>query len=304
MDEQLLTMSDGAILDTYTLKPSGTPRGHMFLVHGMAEHIGRYELVMNELAQAGYVVTGFNQRGHGPRAQDYDQLGDFGDGVTFDRLVEDVLEVMDALKVENPDLPRILFGHSMGSFVVRRFSQKYGAEIDALICSGTAGKPGLTRVGGSLLASILSIKDGPDAPSDLLDSIGFGGYNKKVANPETKFDWLSTDRQTVHDYIEDPLSGAVSTNRFFYVLFDGLKRISTTSAYGSVPNKLPILLFAGTEDPVGNMGSGIFEAAKMYTDAGVENVTVHLLEGVRHEALQGPSREPVLNMMKQWVEKL
>ncbi|WP_052245740.1 alpha/beta fold hydrolase [Sporosarcina sp. ZBG7A] len=304
MKEQLLTMSDGVILDSYFMEPSGTPRGHIHLVHGMAEHIGRYEAVMNDLARAGYIVTGYNQRGHGQRALDHDQLGDFGDGVTFDRLVEDVREVMNAYKVEYPNLPRILFGHSMGSFVVRRFSQKYGAEIDALICSGTAGKPGLSRVGGSLLASILSLKDGPHAPSEVLDTIGFGGYNKTISNPETKFDWLSTDRQTVRDYIEDPLSGTVSTNSFFQVLFDGLKLISTTSAYESVPKKLPILLFAGTEDPVGNMGSGIFEAAGMYKDAGVENVTAYLFEGVRHESLQGPSREPVLKMMKQWVEKL
>lgn len=304
MDERLLEMSDGAILDTYTLRPLGIPLGHIYLVHGMAEHIGRYEAVMNQLAEAGYIVTGFNQRGHGQRALDQDQLGDFGDGVTFDRLVEDVLEVIAVLNEENPNLPRILFGHSMGSFVARRFSQKYGAYIDALICSGTAGKPGLTRVGGSLLASTLSIKDGPDAPSDLLDSIGFGGYNRKIENPETKFDWLSTDRQTVQNYIEDPLSGAVSSNRFFKILFDGLKKISTASAYKTVPKHLPILLFAGTEDPVGNMGSGIFEAAEMYSEAGVKNVTVHLLEGVRHESLQGSSREPVLQMMMQWVEKL
>lgn len=304
MKEQLLKMSDSALLDTYTMKPFDTPRGHIFLVHGMAEHIGRYEWVMKELVQTGYMVTGFNQRGHGQRALDNHQLGDFGDGVTFDRLVDDVLEVMNAFKPENPNLPRILFGHSMGSFVVRRFSQKYGEEIDALICSGTAGKPGITRVGGSLLASILSFKDGAHAPSELLDEIGFGGYNKIVSNPETKFDWLSTDRQTVQDYIEDPLSGVVSTNSFFRVLFDGLKKISTISAYRSVPEKLPILMFAGTEDPVGNRGSGIFEAAKLYSDAGTENVTVHLLEGVRHEALQGPSREPALNMMKQWMEKL
>ncbi|WP_051508737.1 alpha/beta fold hydrolase [Sporosarcina sp. D27] len=304
MKEQLLTMSDGVILDSYFMEPPGIPRGHIHLVHGMAEHIGRYEAVMNDLARAGYFVTGYNQRGHGQRALDHDQLGDFEDGVTFDRLVEDVREVMDAYKVEYPNLSRILFGHSMGSFVVRRFSQKYGTEIDALICSATAGRPGLTRVGGSLLASILSIKDGPHAPSKVLDTLGFGGYNKTVSSPETKFDWLSTDRQTVRDYIEDPLSGAVSTNSFFHVLFDGLKLISTTSAYESVPKKLPILLFSGTEDPVGNMGIGIFEAAGMYKDAGVENVTAYLFEGVRHEPLQGPSRESVLNMMKQWVDKL
>ncbi|MCM3756793.1 lysophospholipase [Sporosarcina aquimarina] len=304
MKAQILTMSDGVILDSYYVEPSGTPCGHIHIVHGMAEHIGRYEAVMNDLAHSGYIVTGYNQRGHGQRALDHHQLGDFGDGVTFDRLVEDVLEVMDVYKVEYPNLPRILFGHSMGSFVVRRFSQKYGSEIDALICSGTAGKPGLTRVGGSLLASILSIKDGAHAPSNVLDTIGFGGYNKTVSNPETKFDWLSTDRQTVQDYIDDPLSGAVSTNSFFQVLFDGLKIISSTTAYESVPKKLPILLFAGAEDPVGNMGSGIFEAAEMYKDAGVENVTAYLYEGVRHESLQGPSREPVLNMMKQWVKNL
>ncbi|WP_158541013.1 alpha/beta fold hydrolase [Sporosarcina sp. BI001-red] len=304
MKEELLTMSDGVILDSYFMEPPGTPRGHIHLVHGMAEHIGRYEEVMNDLSHAGYVVTGFNQRGHGQRSLDQNQLGDFGEGVTFDRLVEDVREVMDAFKIEHPNLPRILFGHSMGSFVVRRFSQKYGAEIDALICSGTAGKPGLTRVGGSLLASILSIKDGPHAPSVVLDTLGFGGYNKTISHPKTKFDWLSTDRQIVHNYIEDPLCGTVSTNSFFHVLFDGLKVISTTSNYESVPKKLPILLFAGTEDPVGNMGSGIFEAAEIYRDAGVENATVYLFEGVRHESLQGPSREPVLNMMKQWVANL
>ena len=304
MKQQQLKMSDGVILDAYVMEPPGTPRGHIHLVHGMAEHIGRYEAVMNDLSQAGYLITGYNQRGHGQRALDQNQLGDFGEGITFDRLVEDVREVMNAFSANDSDQPRILFGHSMGSFIVRRFSQKYGKEIDALICSGTAGKPGMTRVGGSLLASVLSIKDGSHAPSEVLDRIGFGGYNKTIENPETKFDWLSTDRQTVHDYIEDPLSGAVSTNHFFHVLFDGLKLISSTSAYESVPKKLPVLLFAGTEDPVGNMGNGIFEAAGMYQDAGVENVRVHLFEGVRHESLQGTSRESVMTMMKQWVNNL
>ncbi len=304
MGEQVLMMSDGVKLDTYIAEPFDSPIGHIHLVHGMAEHIGRYDIVMKDLAKAGYVVTGYNQRGHGPLALDQGMLGDFGNTVTFDRLVEDVREVMNAYKQDFPNLPRILFGHSMGSFIVRRYSQMYGNEIDALICSGTAGKPGLTRVGGSLLASILSIKDGEHAPSEVLDAIGFGGYNKMISEPKTKFDWLSTDRQTIQDYIKDPLSGTVSTNHFFRVLFEGLKLISTENAYRSVPEELPVLLFAGTDDPVGNMGSGVFEAASMFSNAGVRSVTVYLFEGIRHESLQEPSRDQVLNVMKKWVATL
>ena len=304
MQSKLQTMSDGATLETVIETPSQPPKGHIHLVHGMAEHIGRYKEVMTTLAKAGYVVTGYNQRGHGRLALESGKLGDFADGVTFDRLVEDVREVLHSFAEHYPGLPRIVLGHSMGSFVVRRFSQLYGTEIDALICSGTAGDPGITRLGGNVLASFLSLKDGQHTPSELLDSIGFGGYNKMISNPETKFDWLSTDRENVQNYMADPLSGAVSTNRFFHVLFDGLKRISTTQAYTTVPKKLPVLFISGTDDPVGNMGKGVFEAAKMYEDADVQSVTVYLFEGVRHESLQGFSREAVIDVIQQWVNKL
>lgn len=304
MEQQLITMSDGAVLDTYVQATTKTPRAHIHFVHGMAEHIARYGEVMDDLAKEGYVVTGFNQRGHGPLALENHRLGDFDDGVTFDRLVEDVYEIMNAYKTMYPDVPRILFGHSMGSFVARRFSQTYGAEIDGLICSGTAGKPGMTGIGGSLLSAILSFKDGSHAPSDVLDQIGFGGYNKMIKNPKTKFDWLSTDQESVQKYLDDPLSGTVSTNQFFRVLFDGLKLISTPKNYESVPVQLPVLLFSGTADPVGGQGKGVFEAARLFSKAGVENVTVHLFENVRHESLQGPSRDSVLQVMKQWMNCL
>lgn len=301
MMEEILEMSDGAQLEALIVEPKLSPIGHIHLVHGMAEHIGRYDKVMRELSNEGYIVTGYNQRGHGKKALENRELGDFGDNVTFDRLVEDVRETLTVYKERYPSLPRILFGHSMGSFVIRRFSQKYSNEIDALIISGTSGKPGITRLGGSILSSVLSLKDGAHAPSELLDSIGFGGYNKMVEHPETKFDWLSTDRQNVQTYIEDPLSGAVSTNHFFSVLFDGLKVINDQSSYQSVRRDLPILLLSGTDDPVGNSGSGVFQAAEMYTKVGVDSVTVHLFEGVRHEIVQEPSKDSVLQVIKQWV---
>ncbi|WJY28662.1 alpha/beta fold hydrolase [Sporosarcina trichiuri] len=300
MERETLIMSDGCMVEAVSLGPGSTPRGHIHLVHGMAEHIGRYSGVMEELAAQGYAVSGQNQRGHGPLAEEAGRLGDFGDNVTFDRLAEDVREVLAHYKKRFGRVPCILFGHSMGSFVVRRYSQKHGRELDALILSGTAGGPG---IGGTILASMLSVKDGSHAPSYLLDKLGFGGYNRSVDHPETKFDWLSTDRRAVREYIADPLSGAVSTNKFFRVLFEGLKVISTADAYRSVPKSLPVLLISGSDDPVGDMGAGVFEAAALYRNAGVRSVTVSFREGERHEILQGAAQARTLAVMLEWLVK-
>ncbi len=303
MITEVILMSDGTPIEVLSVMPEGVPKAHIHLVHGMAEHIGRYEETAEKLAAEGYTVTGHNQRGHGELAKEAGQLGDFEDGVTFDRLVEDVRELLHVFKQRRPDLETVLFGHSMGSFVVRRFSQLYGREIEALICSGTAGKPGVAGIAGTGLSALLSVKDGRHEPSYVLNTLGFGSYNRMMDNPQTPFDWLSTDPETVQTYIEDPLSGAISTNAFFRVLFDGLQVISSAGNYSNVPPELPVLLFSGSSDPVGNMGSGVFEAAGLFSTAGVQDVTVYLAEGERHETLKGLSSERVLSMMIDWIAK-
>ncbi|GKV67876.1 alpha/beta hydrolase [Sporosarcina sp. NCCP-2716] len=303
MITEVVMMSDGTPIEVLSVMPEGTPKAHIHLVHGMAEHIGRYERTAELLAAQGYAVTGHNQRGHGGLAEKAGQLGDFEDGVTFDRLVEDVREVLNVFKLRRGGLKTILFGHSMGSFVVRRFAQLYGREIEGLICSGTAGKPGATAAGGIALSSVLSAKDGRHAPSHVLNTLGFGSYNRTIDNPETPFDWLSTDKETVQAYIDDPLSGAVSTNAFFRVLFEGLNTISSAGSNSTVPSGLPVLFFSGSSDPVGNMGSGVFEAAGLFSSAGVRDVTVFLAEGERHETLSGPPSDLVLPMMTDWISK-
>ena len=124
----MLTMSDGTSIHTVFLKPEGQPVAHIHLMHGMAEHIGRYEEFMKYLVGEGFAVSGHIHRGHGETVTLNGKLGYFGDTVGFDRLVEDAREIIRFFKDEFQTNNVILFGHSMGSFIARRFVQNFGLE--------------------------------------------------------------------------------------------------------------------------------------------------------------------------------
>lgn len=303
MNAQTLIMSDDFHIHSVHAKPEERPIAHIHLLHGMAEHIGRYEEFIDYLVNAGFAVSGHDHRGHGQTAALNGKLGHFGDAVGFDRVVEDAHEIISFYR-KKFDVPRlILFGHSMGSFVARRYAQKFGSELDQLICSGTAGDPGVSRIGGQALAYLKGKATVFDEPEYFINKLVFGGFNKSVSNPKTPFDWLSRDKGTVETYLNDPLCGFVPTTRFFIDLFSGLAKINDLDCIRKVPRDLPILLLSGLGDPVGNKGKGVWQAAQQFTDAGIDNITVMLYEGGRHEMLNEVNREQVFKFIKDWIKK-
>lgn len=303
MNEKLLTMSDGISIHTLFMKPIGQPVAHIHLMHGMAEHIGRYEEFMNYLVGKGFAVSGHDHRGHGETAAINGKLGYFGDSVGFDRLVEDAHELILYYKDEFQAPSVILIGHSMGSFIARRYAQKYGTEIDKLICSGTGGDPGIGLMAGQALAYLKGKIKKSNEPDYFINKLVFGSFNKTIAQPKTPFDWLSTDTNTVEKYINDPLCGFVPTTSLFMDLFNGLEKINDPSGIRQIPSVLPILLLSGLDDPVGAKGKGVWQAARQFTEAGIENITVMLYEGGRHEMLQEKNRKQVFDFIKEWIVK-
>ena len=209
-------MSDGISIHTVYKKPVGQPIAHIHLLHGMAEHIGRYEEFMTYLVGKGFAVSGNDHRGHGETAALNGKLGHFGDFVGFDRIVEDAHEIIGFYKDKFQTSKVILFGHSMGSFVARRYAQKYGSELDKLICSGTGGDPGVGVIGGQKFAYLKGKATRFDEPDYFINKLVFGSFNKVVAKPKTSFDWLSSDKVTVEKYINDPLCGFVPSTGFFH----------------------------------------------------------------------------------------
>lgn len=276
------------------------PDKAIVLCHGMAEHIDRYNDFAHSLVENGFVVFGYNQKGHkytSPK-EDYGYLGP---GNSFEILVNDLDAVLAYVKT-NYHLPTYLFGHSMGSFVSTRFSQLYGYKIAGLILSGTGKNSNLLLGVGYLLASIISLFRGKRYRSKLIDSMAFGSFNKKIEDHKTESDWLNTMDSEVAKYIDDEYCGGIFSVSYFKGFFRGLIKISKNIK--KIPTNLPILLISGQEDPVGNYGQGVTKLYNILKKTNHKHVTIELLTDLRHEILLEKSGENVRKTIIDWLKTI
>lgn len=298
--KSFVEMSDGhEIYCEMVLPPS--PIGHVHVIHGMAEHIGRYEEFAFFLAAKGFAVSGHDQRGHGKTAQRNGTVGFFAEEDGFGRVVEDAKEIIDHARAEFGDLPLIVFGHSMGSFVARRFIQLYSGSISSAVLSGSGGNPGVSGKAGLVFAAAAAKAQGQTAISETLGKMTFGSFNKPFKNEGSAYAWLSREKSEVAKYEADPMCGAASTNQFYVDLFTGLDLIHRKAEVAKIRKDLPLLLISGSADPVGGNGKGIFQAAEQYRKAGMSNVRVHLAEGGRHELLNEIDKEVHYEIIADWM---
>ncbi|WKA49704.1 alpha/beta hydrolase [Planococcus liqunii] len=295
-----LEASDGHEI-YYELYEPEAPVGHVHIVHGMAEHIARYEEFAQFLASHGFAVSGHDQRGHGRTAERNGVQGYFGEQKGFDRVVKDVEEVIAVVQNQIGPLPLILFGHSMGSFVTRRYIQLHSQDISSVVLSGSGGDPGAAGKAGLVAALMAAKAKGKDQPSALLGKMTFGSFMKPFKDEESSFAWLSRDRNEVAKYEADPMCGFPSTNQFYVDLFTGLALIHKNAEVGKIRQDLPMLLISGSNDPVGGNGEGIFKAAKQYVEAGLSDVAVYLAEDARHELLHETDKEKHFETILEWM---
>ncbi|MBQ7652826.1 MAG: alpha/beta hydrolase [Clostridia bacterium] len=263
--------------------PADAPKGIFQIVHGMAEHFERYEKFIDVLTANGFVVFTHDHLGHGKSVSDKCVKGYFGEG-GYKTLVSDVAALNDIAKKEYPSLPYVLFGHSMGSFVVRCFAgtPEYNKKIDKLIACGTAGANPGAGIGIGLCNCIAAFK-GEKHLSKMIDGIAFGSYNKKFEG-RTNFDWLTKDNDIVDAYIADEDCGYLFTLNGYKGLFGALKFANSKECFAATPDTLPILLIAGADDPVGNYGKGVQEVYDKFKGRGI-NVDIKLYPNARHEIL-------------------
>lgn len=300
-DSFTVTAQDGKSLAAYRWRsPSQNPAGLVQIVHGMAEHSLRYGAFASFLAAHGFDVVAHDQRGHGNT--DPESLGYIAEGNAFSLHVQDVETVTKHLTETDPDLPRIVFAHSMGSFVVQRYMQRSGDRPAAIIYSGSNGPPPAALTIGVLLAKFQRIIQGDDHPSKLIRDITFGPYNRTFKPNRTDKDWLSRDPDTVDAYINDPKSGMVMSTSFFHDFFRGLKQLHRHSPFSGPHSDIPILLISGSEDPVGMMGRGVQKLADKLRSSGVKKVDLKLYPKARHELLNEVNREQVYADLLGWIE--
>lgn len=268
------------------------PRAVLQITHGMAEHIDRYDSFAGFLAQNGVLVYGCDLAGHGQSVREGEPMGWFGEKNGWDALVQDMRTLRDIVRAEFPALPYILMGHSMGSFLARTYAGRDGADFDAFIFSGTAGKNPVLAI-GKLLAKREIKKTGGKLPSQTLYKMSFGSYNKAFRPNRTENDWLSRDEAMVDRYCADEKCGYPFTASAMLEVFNGLGEISGKDWARRLPRR-PILVLSGTLDPVGGAGRGVKQVAGWLRDSGHET-ELKLYPGGRHEMLNETNREEVYN---------
>lgn len=302
-DKIIVRTQDNHQIAVTVFEPEKHTKAHIHILHGMAEHQERYVPFAQCLTEVGYLVSMHDHRGHGQTAK-LNQIpnGFFSDKDGFDKVVKDVKTVTDIVR-ENLTLPpMILFGHSMGSFVARKYTQLYSEELSKVIYSGTGGVSFQHYV-GVFLAKLLAKTYGKTVESKIMDYLSFGHFNHSIQNPKTKFDWLSSDSKEVERYIADDQCGYVSTNQFYVDFLQGIITLSKDRKVRQIRNDLPILLISGADDPVGGYGKGIWKVANQFSRCGLHDITVHLFEDMRHEILNEINREQVVQTILKWLEK-
>ena len=203
------------------------PHAIIQIAHGMAEHRERYVPVAKTLTDAGFAVYINDHRGHGATAGSVDALGFFSEKDGWQKVINDMRKLTLHAKNELPDLPLILFGHSMGSFLSRNFAMLYGSEIDGLILSGTAAGKGLLGLAGIGIAKLQIAVKGARNRSRLLHSLAFDGNNASFKPARTKLDWLSRDPDAVDAYINDEYCGTVFTSGFYLDMLKGISAVNS-----------------------------------------------------------------------------
>ena len=295
---------DGLEIFTYRWLPAAeTPiKAVVQIAHGMAEHAGRYARFAAALCGAGYAVYANDHRGHGRTAGDPANVGYFADADGWFKVAADLRQLTGIVRERHPGMPVFLLGHSMGSFLVRTYIIKDAAGIAGAVLSGTGGDPGLLGKVGLVVARTIGALKGRRSPSPLLNTMSFGGFNKKFAPARTDFDWLSRDAVEVDKYVADPYCGAIFSAGFFVELLQGLAFVNNAVNIARVPKNLPVYLFSGAKDPVGDDTRGVAQVADAYRRAGLADVTVRFYEEGRHEMLNEINREEVFADITAWFD--
>jgi alpha-beta hydrolase superfamily lysophospholipase/acyl dehydratase len=239
------------------------PRCVAVVVHGYAEHSGRYAHVAEHLAANGAAVYAPDHRGHGLSAGERALIADLDD------LVADLGAVIARARAEHPGLPLVVVGHSMGGMIATRYAQLHPGALAALVLSGPP-------VGGNpALEALLALDPIPEVPID----------------PGV----LSRDPAVGREYAEDPL---VWHGPFKRLTLEALFAAVSAIAEGPALIGLPTLWVHGELDQLAPLDCTERAVQRISGDT----VERRVYPGAQHEVFNETNREEVLDEVTEFLE--
>ncbi|WP_131697851.1 alpha/beta fold hydrolase [Pseudomonas sp. JAI120] len=297
-----LTANDHSRLYVNQWLPDAAPKALLMLSHGMAEHSGRYARLAEALCGAGFGLYAPDQRGHG-RTADEGTLGLYAEKDGWNKVVGDLASLNQHIGQQQPGLPIILLGHSMGSYIAQAYLLHHSASLNGAILSGSNFQPVALYRAARLIARAERLRQGVRGRSALIEFLSFGSFNKAFKPNRTAFDWLSRDPVEVDKYINDPLCGFRCTNQLWIDLLGGLQQISKASNLVQIDPGLPILVMGGECDPVSE-GKRLKSLADALREAGCQNLQLNIYPQARHEVFNETNRDEVTADVLAWLDQV
>ena len=282
--------------------PEGEPVAIVQIIHGIAEFAQRYDGFAEYLNSLGFLVVAEDHMGHGQSVNGGGVQGYFHGG--WFRAVADSYELLTRTRREFPELPYVLFGHSMGSFMARTILCKYpDSGISAAVICGTGWQPRQMLPAAIRICELVCKRVGEQNPSEMLQNLVFGSYNKKVEHPRTAFDWLSRDAKVVDAYIAHPMCGFTASSGLLRDMLKGISYIEDPASLSQMHKTLPVLFIAGGDDPVGSYGKGVIRTAEEFQKVGMQDVSRKIYPLGRHEILNEINSQEVWQDVSDWIQK-
>ena len=264
------------------------------VVHGMTEHMGRYEQFAKDLTKFGIAVAGFDLRGHGKNVGNA-KCASFISGQKFEndygweRSVDDIRHQKYVIRKYFPKAEYYLLGFSLGSFLVREClnTVDLGKDINGVILAGTGYQPAIVTGLMKIVAKSQISKSNTGGTTKLVRKLAFDVYNKDfdTFGDGSGREWLCSDMEQLEIYTEDPLVRPDISSDLFYEMLSSMHRVNKKkrSTRAKILKHIPILLISGSEDAVGNMGKGIRDVAKVLNANGFKSIKRVVLKNARHD---------------------
>lgn len=286
------------------LPESGEYGAVLQIAHGMIEYVERYEEFAAYMAERGYLVVGHDHLGHGDSVESRDDWGYIAEENGDQLMVEDMQKLRIMTQKENPGIPYFMLGHSMGSYLLRKYITQYGEGLAGALIVGTGSVPDIATKTGIALAKCVARIKGWRYRSKLIEKLFFSGPYRKFSmdGKVLENNWLTKDLDIAAKYYKEPRCT-------FHFTLNGYDTVMKVVWYDNqpentarIPKNLPVILLSGADDPVGNMGRGVLLVKKQLEKAGIKDLSCKLYENDRHEILNETDRRAVYRDILKWCE--
>jgi len=277
-------------------------KGIIQIIHGMAEHVSRYEEMADYFTEKGYIVCGIDHLGHGDTANlNNNKYGYFAQIKGWAKVVNANKYISNYLKDKYSDIPLIVFGHSMGSIIARYYL--IGDRLtEGIIISGVMNYQPFVMDLVILMAKLEKfLKE--DKSKNVIDNYLLEMmYNRKF-NRDIKKSWLSSSQDVVQKYNEDERCGFDISNQMFIDMLEGLKTIDKKEKNREISRDIPLLIMSGKDDPVSNYGQDVKKMFKKYKKGNLVDVKYKIYSDVRHEIIRDQRNEEVYSDLEKWISE-